>query len=51
MDLKPLKVSSTVFSTNSNNKPVTSSQRVKQTYESTFNDLLLDLMLEQKEQM
>ena len=52
MDYKPLKVSSTAFSTNTNKKPVISSQRIKQiSYRPTFTDLLHDLMLEQREQM
>ena len=54
MDLKPLKVSGTVFSTNSNKKPVTSSQQAKQTsykHIFSFSELLEDLMLEQREQM
>ena len=52
MDLKPLKVSSTVFSTNSNKKPVNNSKQVKQTsYKPSFSDFLKDLMMEQREQM
>ena len=52
MDYKPLKITDTVFNTNSNKKPVTNSQRVKQTsYRPTFSDLLKDLMMEQREQM
>ena len=54
MDCKPLRVSGTVFSTNSNKKPVISSQQTKQTSDNnilTFNDWLEDLMMEQREQM
>lgn len=54
MDLKPLKVSNTVFNTNSNKQPVTSSQQEKQVsykYVYTFSDMLQDLMMEQREQM
>lgn len=52
MVIQPLKVSSTVFTTNTNKQPKTNLQRVKQTsYKPTFNDLLKDLMMEQREQM
>jgi len=52
MDYKPLKVTDTVFNTNSNKKHVTRYNQAKQTvYRPTFSDLLKDLMMEQREQM
>lgn len=51
MDLKPLKVLNTVFSTNDNRQPETSSQQAKQIYKYTFKDMLTDLLMEQQEQM
>ena len=52
MILEPLQVSGTVFDTNDNNKPKTSTQQANQTlYRPTFRELLQDLMLEQREQM
>jgi len=51
MDCKPLKVSNTVFNTNSNGKPVASLQQAKQTYRPTSSEFLQDLMMEQREQM
>lgn len=54
MDLKPLKVSSIVFNTNTNRQPVTSHNQSKQTPDNnilTFDDWLEDLMMEQREQM
>ena len=54
MDCKPLRVSGTVFSTNSNKKPITRYNQTKQTSDNnilTFNDWLDDLMMEQREQM
>ena len=54
MDLKPLKVSSTVFSTNSNKKPITRYNKAKQIADEsilTFDDCLNYLMMEQREQM
>lgn len=54
MDLKPLKVSGIQFTTNNNKQSVASYNQAKQTsdnYKLTFNDLLKDLMMEQREQM
>ena len=51
MILKPLKVSGTVFDTNDNNKPKTSTQQAKQTScRPAFIELLEDLIMEQREQ-
>lgn len=54
MVIQPIKVSDAQFSTNTNKQPETSSQQAKQIsykYTFTFNELLSDLMLEQREQM
>jgi hypothetical protein len=54
VDLKPLKVSGIQFTTNNNKQSVASYNQAKQTsdnYKLTFNDLLKDLMMEQREQM
>ena len=54
MDLKPLKVSCIVFSTNTNRQPITSHNKAKQIADEsilTFDDCLNYLMMEQREQM
>lgn len=54
MDLKPLKVSSIQFATNTNKQSVASYNQAKQTsdnYKLTFKDFIEDLMMEQREQM